>query len=268
VSRDYPLPETTWQRYYLHGNGTLAPSRPAPGEAGRTYVNTPAGRQGYLSGPGVADATVDQAEPALDGLYSQGYGRADSSRGPDELSYTLAFNRSTALAGPLEADLWLTSTAPDTDVFVQLIDVDSQGKYQYLQRGMLRGSFRAVDPRRSDRIASGPFAGQIYRPYHPFTNPTLLAPGQAYELQIEIFPLGHVFRPGHTLMVKLYSPPLADELYAYDSAQAPAANTILDDPAHASSLLVPLLSTVPPLGPAPPACGAQTGVRCVTPAAG
>lgn len=265
ISSDYPLPATVWQRYYLRGDGSLGTAAPVAGEQGRTYLTTPAGRQSYLSGAGAADATVDQAEPTLDGAYGQGYGRVDASPGPDELSYGLSFNGPTALAGPIDADLWLTSTAPDTDVFVQLLDVDSRGNYQYLQRGMLRASFRAVDPSLSDRIASGPYAGQIYRPYHPFTNPTLLTSLQPSELQIEIFPLGHVFRSGHKLVVKIYSPPFMDELYSYDSEQPPAANKILSDPDHRSSLLVPLMPTLPPISSTPPACGAQTGVRCVRP---
>jgi len=267
-SSDYPLPETDWQREYLHADGTLSTTAPSAGESGRSYVSSPVGRQGYLSGAGVADSTVDQAESALDSAFTNGYGRVTSSKGPDELSYSLPFNGPTTLAGPLDADLWLSSTAPDTDVFVQLIDVDSQGNYQYLQRGMLRASFRALDPVQSDTIASGPFAGQIYRPYHPFTNPTLLTPTQPYELQIEIFPIGHVFRTGHHLLVKIHAPPFLDELNAYSSDQPPAVNTILDDPAHPSSLLVPFLDTLPPITPTPPACGTQTGVRCVQPAAG
>jgi putative CocE/NonD family hydrolase len=266
VSSDYPLPETAWQRYYLHADGSLSTAAPAHGEAGRTYVSTSNGRQSYLSGAGVADSTADPSEAALDGLYSNGYGRADSASGPDELSYTLPFAGPTAIAGPLEANLWVSSTAPDTDVFVQLADVDSKGNYQYLQRGMLRASFRAVDEARSDRIATGPFAGQVYRPYHPFTNGTMLTPGQVYELQIEIFPVGHVFRAGHKLLVQIYSPPVMDELYSYDSGNAPAANTILDDPEHPSTLLLPRLPTLPPIGTTAPACGDQTGVRCVQPA--
>ena len=192
----------------------------------------------------MADSTFDQAESGLDGAYTNGYGRVTSSKGPDELSYSLPFSGPTTLAGPLNAHLWISSTAPDTDVFVQLIDVDAQGNYQYLQRGMLRASFRALDPARSDTIASGPFAGQIYRPYHPFTNPALLTPAQPYELQIEIFPIGHVFRTGHRLLVKIHAPPFIDELNAYSSDQPPAVNTILDDPAH------------------PPACSCRCCRRC------
>ena len=78
--------------------------------------------------------------------------------------------------------------------------------------------------------------------------------------------MGHVFHPGHKLLMQIYSPPLMDELNSYESGQPPAANTILDDPDHPSSLLVPRLGTLPPVSPTPPACGDQTGVRCVKPA--
>jgi hypothetical protein len=94
----------------------------------------------------------------------------------------------------------------------------------YLQRGLLRASFRAVDPARSDRIANGPLAGTIYRPYHPFLKRELLTPGQAYELPIEIFPLGHIFHAGHQLLLDVYAPPANDPLWtwAFAPAQAPA----------------------------------------------
>jgi len=105
----------------------------------------------------------------------------------------------------------------------------------------------------------------MYRPYHPFTDPADIVPGTAYLYRIEVFPVGHVFRPGHRLVVQIYTPPGADEYYAYASAQAPAVNTILDDPKHPSSILLPFLPALPPVGRKPPACGAQVGVRCTKP---
>jgi predicted acyl esterase len=267
VSSDYPLPETDWRRYYLRADGSLTEAAPAPAEAPRTYVQTSEGRQAYVSGAGVADATGSIAETTLDGAYRDDYGPATAASGPDEQTWALPrVTAPTTIAGPLAADLWLSSTAPDTDVFVQLIDEDAQGDHAYLQRGMLRASFRAVDPDRSDRVQDGPLAGAIYRPFHPFTDPALLTPGQPVELQIEIFPLGHVLRPGHRLLVQVYSPPVADELNSYATGQPPAVNTILEDDAHRSSLLVPWLAATPPIAAKAPACGTQTGVRCVKPA--
>jgi uncharacterized protein len=38
--------------------------------------------------------------------------------------------------------------------------------------------------------------GVMYRPYRPHTNPELVTPGEVYQYVIEVFPVGHVFRPG------------------------------------------------------------------------
>jgi predicted acyl esterase len=265
VTSDYPAPETNWKRYYLHDGGALSTAKPSGSAAGRTYFATPVGRQSYLSGAGVADVFGDQAETTLDSLYSQGYGPPTSSSGPDELTYALRFGKTTALSGPIEADLWASSTAPDTDFFVQLVDEAPDGSFSYLQRGMLRASFRAVDPAMSDRVATGPHKGEIYRAYHPFTDAQQITPGSANLYRLEIFPIGNVFRPGHRLLVQIYAPPAMDELYAYASAQAPAVNTILDDAHHPSSILLPFLPQLPPVVGKAPKCGTQTGVRCVTP---
>jgi len=267
ASSEYPLLETLWRRYYLRGNGSLSTQSPSVGETGRTYLDTPVGREPYLSGPGVADSLGTPAGNAVDQTYAQGYGPITSSSGPDELTYTLRFARAAAIAGPVEVTLWASTTAPDADFFVQLVDRDPQGNLSYLQRGLLRGSFRALDPLRSDRIARGPLAGAIYRPYHPFTNPQNILPGQVNEYDIEVFPIGYVFRPGHELLVQIYAPPVMDEFYAYGSGQPPSINNIFSDRAHPSSILLPFMPVLPPVHTQSPACGTETGVRCVRPLA-
>ena len=150
---------------------------------------------------------------------------------------------------------------------MQVIDRDPQGNLSYLQRGLLRASFRAIDPLRSDRIAGGPLAGTIYRPYHLFTNPQDVLPGQTNKYDIEVFPIGYVFRPGHELLIQIYAPPAMDEFYAYGSGQPPSINTILSDRAHPSSILLPFMPVIPPVHAQAPTCGSQTGVRCVRPLA-
>ena len=216
---------------------------------------------------------VDQATTQL---YSNALGPALSSQGPEELTYTTKpFTRRTTLDGPIEADLFATSTAPDTDYFVQLIDRGPHGGEQFLQYGMLRASFRAVSPDQSDCVdrtsgaseRCGAAGSEMFWPSHPYTNPALLTPEQAYEVNIEVFPLGWVFRPGHRLQVQITSPPAVDQLYSWVGSARPAGvNTILSDARHPSSILLPLLAVNPRLTAAAPACGAQDGVRCTTPA--
>jgi hypothetical protein len=133
---------------------------------------------------------------------------------------------------------------------------------------MLRDSFRAVDAPLSQTIQDGPLAGTIYRPYHDFLTQDLSVPGQVNELPIEIFPLGHVFYPGHALVIDVHAPPANDPLstYAYEPLQAPAENTIVMSPSEQSSLLLPFMSVLPPLWPTQPACSDIAGYVCFTPA--
>jgi uncharacterized protein len=249
VGAGFPLPQTDWQRHHLRADGTLTSQAPAADEGSSTYASLPRGRQ-----PG---ATTMHAVTA--------------STGPDELNFALDFGEATAIAGPITLSLFASTTAPDTDLFATLVDVDAAGRYQYLTRGMLRASHRAMDQLRSDRIASGPLAGTIYRPHRPHTNPQLVLPGAVEEYLVEIFPVGHVFREGHRLLLKISAPPTTDpisELYAYDTPHAPSLVEVFHDEDRSSSLLLPVLPSLPPIADTPPACGAQTGVRCVTPAVG
>ena len=86
-----------------------------------------------------------------------------SPTGPDELELAMRFDEATAIAGPITANLFVASSAPDTELFVQLIDRAPDGTLLYLNRGMLRASHRADRPlavpahrRRADLPAVAP----------------------------------------------------------------------------------------------------------------
>jgi predicted acyl esterase len=95
-------------------------------------------------------------------------------------------------------------------------------------------------------------------------------PGRPYRFDIEVFPFGHVLRRGHQLVVRISQPPLVDPVvanrsggrsYVYESAQPGGTVTILRDAEHSSSILLPVLSTVPPISERPPAPGSMAGIR-------
>src|SRR5438270_9784465 len=72
---------------------------------------------------------------------------------PDQLTYISApFQRAAAFVGPITANLWVSSLAPDTEFFVQVIDQAPDGARSYLQRGTLKASHNAIDWARSDCI--------------------------------------------------------------------------------------------------------------------
>jgi predicted acyl esterase len=121
---------------------------------------------------------------------------------------------------------------------------------------MLRASHRAVDPGLSDYAG-----GHLYRPWRPHSSADLITPGQVYDYLVEVFPVGHVFRANHRILVKVHTPPAVDSYYAYVPKRVPAVNTILHDTAHPSRITLPVVAT-PTLGSAL-GCGEQENVRCI-----
>ena len=134
----------------------------------------------------------------------------------------MRFDEPTAIAGPITANLFVASSAPDTELFVQLIDRAPDGTLLYLNRGMLRASHRQIDRSQSQLTADG----RIYRPWRPHTERALVTPGEVVDYLIDVFPVGHVFLPGHELVVKVHAPPLDDNDYAYVQKTLPGVNTL------------------------------------------
>ncbi|HEX9968683.1 MAG TPA: CocE/NonD family hydrolase, partial [Acidimicrobiales bacterium] len=236
----FPLETTTFRNWYLGAGGKLTAGGPGLVEAGDSFV---AGSErqswSYQAGPS----------------FGPPFTTAD---GPDEVAYRSApMTTPNAVVGPITATVWLQSTAPDTELFLQLVDEGPDGSRTYLQRGLLRASHRAVDASKSDYLN-----GTLYRPHRPHDKADLITPGQAYEYLVEVFPVGHVFRPGHRIVLKVTAPPAVDSYYAYVPKRAPAVNTVLHDAAHPSRLMLPVVPVPVGLGAELP-CGAQEAVRCI-----
>lgn len=241
-SKTFPLEDTKWTDLFLRSEGGI--SKDAPGADGGSDV--------YVSG-----------SPRQAWSYQAGHtagSQFTTPEGPDELTFsTDAFEKPTAIVGPSTATLFLSSTAIDTELFVQLIDEAPDGSRYYLQRGMLKASHRAIDKGHSDFNDEG----DIYRPWRPHTNPTYVTPNEIYKYLVEIFPVGHVFRPGHKLVVKIHTPPASDSFYAYVPRRPVGINTLYHDADHPSSLMLPFvpLDHVD-LGPERDSCSLDA-VRCI-----
>ncbi|MDQ3982533.1 MAG: CocE/NonD family hydrolase [Actinomycetota bacterium] len=241
-SRTFPLEDTRWTDAYLEEGGALTWDAPRGPQTEVSYVSGSL-RQSWSYQAG----------------HSAG-SQISTPEGPDELTYRSEKLKSPlTVVGPITATLYMSSTAPDTEIFVQLIDEAPDGSRYYLQRGMLRASHRAVDHLSSDKTEGG----EIYRPHRPHTNPTLIEPGKAYEYLVEIFPLGHVFRPGHRLVVKVHTPPAADSYYVYVPKRVAGVNTLYHGGKTPSHLMLPVVSLAGVnLGPEPKPCSLQA-IRCV-----
>lgn len=240
----FPASGTDWTRFYLGPNHALSTRRPAA----------------------VGVDTYTSSVPD--------YWFLEDLSGDDVLSYwSDPVETPTVIVGTTTATLFMASSEEDTEIYVSLADLKSEGgRVTYLQRGMLRASNRALDEERTEYDD-----GEVVRPYHTMVDPTPIAPGGIYRYDIEVFPLGHVLYPGHRLLVAIHAPPLVEgpdgnRRWRYDPLENGAENALYYGSHCPSSVLVPLLEWDPKGGRGPgrrgtappePACGEPEGYNCI-----
>jgi putative CocE/NonD family hydrolase len=105
------------------------------------------------------------------------------SERPDVLTFTgeLLASPLTVL-GRVSATLYASSSAPDTDFVVRLVDVHPDGFMQNLCDGVVRARYR-----------------------HSVHEPAFIEPGEVCELKIDLWSVAHVFQPGHRVAVQVTS---------------------------------------------------------------
>ena len=115
---------------------------------------------------------------------------------PLGLSYTTApFTASVQAAGPASAELVLSSTAPESGLYVVLSDVWPDGTAHPMAAGRLNSVFPGVDVGRSLVDSSG----NIVQPYGTYDKrqPAAIAVERRYH--VELWPIGNQFDAGHRL---------------------------------------------------------------------
>jgi predicted acyl esterase len=157
------------------------------------------------------------------------------------------------VAGPASLDLWLSSTATDTDLEATVTEVRPDGEETYVQRGWLRASHRKLDPARSTALR--PYPTNLRGDARP------LIPGKPTLMRLEVFPFAHPFRKGSRLRVWIEAPTGHTGFWAFQSTPDPATNTVLHDAAHPSRLVVGVVPGA--LARAPlPACDTLRNQPC------
>ena len=237
TAADWPLPGTAFTAYHLHGDGSLATAMPEANAAPLAWTSDPAHPVPTIGG------AITSMEPLLaGGGYDQRerpdmFGHAApflplASR-PDVLVFqTEPLAADLEIAGPVVAHLWIASDAPDTDITAKLIDVHPasadwpQGFALNLCEGILRCRYR------DDRSA-----------------PSMLEPGRATPITVELFPTANLFRAGHRIRLDIASSefphydinPQSGEPEGAWRTMRVATNTVFLDAARASSVVLPVI---------------------------
>lgn len=154
----------------------------------------------------------------------------------------------TAMAGPGSVDLWLRSTAADTDLQVTLTEVRPDGKERYVQNGWLRASHRKLDAARSTEL----------RPVqtHLESDASPLPAGEFVPARVQIFPFGHVFRAGTRIRLSIEAPGGDRPLWTFRALDP--AEPVTDSIAHTAGMpsrvvlpVIPGVALDAPLAPCP-----------------
>lgn len=116
---------------------------------------------------------------------------------------TPPLERPLEITGPVAAKIFLSSSTTDADVFLTLRVFDPDNKEVTfigsndprtpVANGWLRASHRALDPEKT----------LPYRPYHPHDKAEPSTPGEAVELDVEIWPTSIVVPVGYRLVVSV-----------------------------------------------------------------
>jgi hypothetical protein len=238
----YPFTGATPTRFYLGAGNTLTGTAPPRLATTDAITWSPSGNpcsrpidQWSMGGISIPAHTAGLLAPCADnnGL---------SQTGPWTTSYTSTpFAHPAAVAGPVTATVYASSTTPETQLVAELEDVTPNGTSYPLTEGALLGSLRAVDPSRAWTAG-----GMTLLPYHPYTEASAVpvTPGNVTEYQIQIFPTLVTIGAGDRLRLTLSTTdtPHLTPLPAQLPELAGGVYTIERSSAAPSSLTVELLN--------------------------
>jgi putative CocE/NonD family hydrolase len=190
LANDWPHPAARAERWYLQAGGDLAAAPPAQAGIDRTLL---------LPVNGLCSSSASQWTAGILGLVLGPCTQDNRINELVEITYTTpVMDEDYAVNGPIQADLWVSSTTADTGVNVRITLVDPQGRSFELTHGLLNASARAVDPARSRYLD-----GQMIQPWHIFTREARDVPGRGniVPVNVEVFPSSFVIPAGHRLRV-------------------------------------------------------------------
>jgi len=221
----WPIKEAKATPYYLGADGALGTTK-AGSATNATYTSDPKARpKQTLPGQGEADAW--KAQPPYD------WAPIASGKG---LGFTTpALASDLVIAGTSSLDLYVKSSAKDTDLQVTLTEVRPDGNETYVQNGWLRASHRKLDAKKS--TANDPVPTHLKKDAAP------LPKGKFTLVRIPFFPVAHAFRAGSKLRVTISAPGGDRPRWDFDTIEKGSTkNTVLLGGPNGSKLVLPVLA--------------------------
>ncbi|MEE9253374.1 MAG: CocE/NonD family hydrolase [Pseudomonadales bacterium] len=249
---EWPLARTEFTPFYLHGDGRLRPTPPEARESQTSYRFDPDDPVPSIGGnvsshsdfAGIKDRLGTQ--PLTPIMHAGGYDQVEDprffgARAPylplgaraDVLVFeTEPLRDRVEVTGPVEVNLFVSTSAPDTDFTAKLVDVyppssDWPNGYHL----NLTDSIQRLRYREDDGTATLAQAGNIYR------------------ITIKLYPTSNLFAAGHRIRIDVSSSnfprfdvnPNTGEPLGLERRKQIATNTLHHDREHTSHVLLPVI---------------------------
>lgn len=182
---EWPLTGTEFTRFYFQSDGRAASrlgtgtlSRSPPGnEPSDSYVYDP--RTPVPTSGGAVCTACARSQDLADGAVDQ----SEIETRSDILVYTTEpLAEGVEVTGPLEAVLYVSSSARDTDFTVKLVDVYPDGVAYNIQEGILRARYR-----------------------EGFDRKVWMKSGEVYPIRVSLHATSNYFAAGHRIRVEVSS---------------------------------------------------------------
>lgn len=235
--KEYPLPETRFEKWYLSSGGKANTSKGDGRLTRAAPTDQPTDRYTYDPGNPTPDPrayeepeNADQKPQAFEEKEKtrKAYHENVTSQRRDILVYTTEpFKEDYTFVGPVSAVIYASSSGRDTDWFVSLMEVDAEGEIFDLAQGKIRARFR-----------------------DSMKEPRPLEPGKAYEYTIDLWHTGITISQGKRLRIEVSSaafPVFSRNLNTgghneTETNYVSAEQAIYHDKDHASYLLLPAVT--------------------------
>lgn len=232
-SADWPHPEARARRYFAQPKGGLSTLLPPVGVAPSTVLQQPVN--------GLCSESTLQIAIGLTGYVPLPCWREDNAAQTLEATFdTPVLTEDLYLNGPIQADIWLSTTAENAGLVVRVSDLDAAGTARALSSGIQTASLRAVDASRSRYLD-----GEMIQPWHLFTAASVqpVGRGNLVKVPVEIFPTSALIRKGHRLRISVGASNFPFGLMPAPDLAASAAGvlSIHHDAEHPSSIVLPVV---------------------------
>ena len=257
--REWPLARTEYTKHYLCAGGGLSTESPGADDPPISYTHDPEHPVPTISGPG----GVSELRPFPEGfdpetgdprdymrpIFTDGGMHQKEAPGlvGAKPPYPLLADRSDVLVfqtgpipadveltGPIEVNLWVSSSAVDTDFTAKLLDVYPpsedypDGYHLNLGDSIIRARYR-----------------------NGFESAEMMEPGVVYRVRVSLQPISNLFKAGHRIRLDIASSnfprfdvnPNTGEPTGKHTRTAKALNSVYLDRDHPSHAALPALPT-------------------------